>query len=104
METTYARLTRTLNGFNTFLALQLGDIATTLTFLSLGVKEANPILSGLIHSTNPVVGLVVLKTFAFALGYYYQATGRKFTKVNLFFAGLMLWNLTAVVLTLNGVK
>src|ERR1051326_7182644 len=53
-----------------FLALQLGDAATTLVFLARGVAEGNPLIGSLMHASNPAVALLVAKALAWALALF----------------------------------
>ena len=51
--------------------LQVLDLLTTIAFLINGVKEANPLVKGMMHVTSsPMMGLVLVKLLAMALGVY----------------------------------
>ena len=82
--------------------LQTLDLLTTLAFLAHGVAEGNPVVQFLMTSSgSPVAGLVAVKVLALLLGIFCQATAR-FTllrRVNVLFAGLVVWNLVALILS-----
>ncbi len=85
----------------TFGYLQMLDLLTTLAFLSLGVQEGNPLVQFAMTATrSPLAGLALVKTSALLLGCLCGFTGRDglLSKVNLFYAGLVAWNLVAIVL------
>jgi hypothetical protein len=68
-------------------------------FLSFGVGEANPLVRFAMFRTNPFLGLLLMKLAAIALAIYCTRTGRSLFKVNLFFMFLLVWNITAMILT-----
>lgn len=83
-----------------FLLLQLLDVATTLAFLWHGVEEGNPLVRLAITLTaNPLAGLALVKVGALALGAFCWQTGRTrlLTRANVFFAALVAWNITAIL-------
>lgn len=85
-----------------FAYLQILDVLTTVAFLMQGVAEANPIVRWAIHvGPTPVIGLLLLKTGAFALALFClsQARYRLLQRVNVFFALLVAWNLLALILS-----
>lgn len=85
-----------------FFYLQLLDIMTTLAFLSHGVKEANPLVRfALAGGTQPLAVLVALKIGGVALAIYCvrSARLRLLTRVNIFFAGLVAWNLFVLIVS-----
>ena len=82
-----------------FLALQLGDLATTLVFLRHGVLEANPLVAALMHlSAAPAVAVLTVKVAACALALYAWNSRRTrlLRRANLFFAVCVGWNLLAI--------
>jgi hypothetical protein len=84
-----------------FFALQCCDMATTLVFLQRGVSEGNPLVSAAIRlSSHPAVGLTAVKLFGCALGILaYRGNRRRLlTRVNILFAGCVVWNLAAIAL------
>ena len=81
-----------------FIALQLGDLATTLLFLRHGVAEGNPLVSAALRlSTHPALPLVAVKRAGCALALYCWNTERRplLRRINLFFAACVVWNLAA---------
>ena len=81
--------------------LQALDLLTTIAFLLNGVREANPVVRlafGL--APSPLSGLLMIKVLAIALGILCWRSGRVRTlsRVNLLFAALIAWNLTALIL------
>jgi hypothetical protein len=80
--------------------LQILDLLTTVAFLTKGVKEANPIVQGMMHITaSPVTGLLLLKLVAILLGVYCWRI-RKYhllLRINILFASLVAWNLIALI-------
>ncbi len=83
-----------------FTYLQLLDILTTLVFLLHGVKEANPLVKyALTAAPTPLIGLLLIKAIALALGVYCSLKGRQklLLRMNVFFAALVSWNLVALI-------
>ncbi len=82
-----------------FLALQLGDLATTLVFLRHGVLEANPLVAALMHlSATPAIAVLAVKVAACALALYAWNSRRTrlLRRANLFFAVCVGWNLLVI--------
>ena len=82
--------------------LQLLDLLTTLAFLTHRVEESNPLVKLLIHSAgSPFTGLIVTKLVAFAVALYCWrgARLRVLWIVNLFYSGVVVWNLVALLLS-----
>jgi len=80
--------------------LQILDLLTTVAFLISGVKEANPLVKGMMTMTaSPVTGLLLVKMLAIALGIYcwrihkYKLLGR----MNVLFSVLVAWNMVALI-------
>ena len=91
-----------LNVIAQFSYLQVLDVLTTLAFLSNGVGEANPIVRFLVSGAgSPLGGLLAAKAIALCLAYYCWRKGRErlLGRVNVFYAGLVVWNLTAIVIS-----
>jgi hypothetical protein len=88
-----------------FSYLQVLDFLTTLAFLLSGVQEANPVVR-LVVAASPSawVGLVTVKTVALLLGLCCWRMGRLrlLTRINLFFAVLVAWNLVAIIVGMAG--
>ena len=83
-----------------FTYLQLLDLLTTVIFIIHGVKEANPLVKfALVAAPTPLVGLLLIKAAALALGVYCCLRGRKqlLVRMNVFFAVLVSWNLFAMI-------
>jgi hypothetical protein len=88
-------------------ALQCLDLLTTLVFLSVGVQEGNPVVAQAIQwADNPLSALVGVKAIALAIGIYCWSVGRHrlLRRVNLLFAGLVLWNVAAIFLAMHQVS
>jgi hypothetical protein len=90
-----------LNLLAQFSYLQVLDVLTTLAFLSRGIGEANPIVRFLVSGVgSPLGGLLAAKAIALCLACYCWRKGRErlLGRVNVFYAGLVMWNLTAIVI------
>lgn len=88
-----------------FVYLQVLDVLTTMAFLLNGVAESNPVVRWAMRSApDPFSGLVLLKIAALGLGGYCMLSARTklLRKVNLFFAGLVAYNLVALILASGG--
>ena len=87
-----------------FAYLQGLDILTTLAFLLAGVQEGNPLVRAAMRLVaSPMLGLVVIKGSALLLGAFCWWGGRTrlLQRANLFFAGLVAWNLVCLILGLG---
>ena len=83
-----------------FTYLQLLDLLTTVVFILHGVKEANPVVNfALTVAPTPLLGLLLIKAAALALGVFCCLRGRKqlLARMNVFFAVLVSWNLVAMI-------
>ena len=83
-----------------FAYLQLLDLLTTLTFLASGVGEANPMVRFLIAGAGSALGgLLAAKLIAGWMAYHCWRGERLrlLGRVNLFYAGLVTWNLIALL-------
>jgi Domain of unknown function (DUF5658) len=83
-----------------FAYFQMLDVLTTVVFLLHGVKEANPLVKfALVAAPTPLVGLLIVKGAAVALGIFCCLRGREklLTRMNIFFALLVSWNLVALI-------
>ena len=81
--------------------LQVLDFLTTVAFLVQGVQEGNPLVRLAMNVTsNPMVGLLIVKLLAVGLGVYCWrgGRGRTLTKINLLFAVVVAWNLVSLIL------
>ena len=91
-----------LNLIAQFAYLQFLDLLTSLAFLANGVREANPVILLIAEGAGSLlVGLVSAKLAALALGWFCWHSGRVrlLGRVNLFYAGLVVWNLVAFLLS-----
>jgi hypothetical protein len=83
-----------------FSYLQLLDVLTTLLFLTMGVREGNPIVRfAMAASPSPIGALLLLKIGAVAAAVYCSVSGRHrvLFRINLLFAALVVWNLIAIL-------
>lgn len=83
-----------------FSYLQILDFLTTVAFLVNGIKEANPLVRlALKLGSSPVEGLILVKLLAIVLGVYCWRMGRQrlLSRINLYFAMLIAWNLVALI-------
>lgn len=87
-----------MNSLTLFVILQVADITSTLIFLALGVHEGNPAIRFLLHLFSPVVSLIIVKAFGVLLGVAWYRLGRNFTKINIAYSLLVVWNLVAITL------
>ena len=82
--------------------LQVLDLLTTLAFMLHGVREGNPLVRLMMHSTtNPLNGLLAVKLIAAGLGIYCWKLGRGklLSRINIVFAAIVAWNLGALILS-----
>jgi hypothetical protein len=83
-----------------FAYLQLLDLLTTLTFMASGVREANPMVRFVVVGAGSALGGLLAAKFA-ALGLAFHCWRgerlRLLRRVNLFYAGLVTWNLIALL-------
>ena len=89
-----------LNVLAQFSYLQVLDVLTTLLFLSKGIGEANPIVRSIVNGVgSPLGGLLAVKAVVLCLAYYCWRKGRQrlLGRVNVIYAGMVVWNLMAIV-------
>lgn len=87
-----------------FAYLQVLDLLTTVAFLLSGVKEGNPVVRWAMSvSGDPLTGLALVKLAALGLGLtcWYTSRTRLLSRVNVFFALLIAWNLVNLILGLG---
>ncbi len=87
-----------------FVYLQGLDVLTTLAFLLAGVQEGNVLVRTAIRLVgNPLSGLLLIKAGAMLLGGICWWRGRMtlLRRANVFFAGLVAWNLVCLILGLG---
>ena len=83
-----------------FTYFQFLDLLTTVIFLMQGLQEANPMVKLAMRAApSPLVGLVLVKVAALALGVYCWRLGRRslLWRINVLFAILVSWNLLALL-------
>lgn len=83
-----------------FAYLQLLDLLTTLVVLASGVGEANPIIRFLVAVAGSALGgLLAAKLVALGLALHCWRGGRLrlLGRVNWFYAGLVAWNVIALL-------
>ena len=88
-----------------FVYLQILDVLTTVAFLLHGVAESNPVVRWAMQAApDPFSGLVLIKVAALGMGAYCMLSARQqlLKKVNVFFAGLVAYNLVALILASGG--
>ena len=81
--------------------LQMLDFLTTVAFLVQGVQEGNPLVRLAMNVTsNPMIGLLIVKVLAVGLGIYCWrgGRGRTLNRINLLFAVVVAWNLVSLIL------
>ncbi len=86
--------------FVQFAYLQTLDLLSTAAFLLRGVSEGNPFVRLMIHiSPNPMWGLAFVKCLAVALALACVKMGKTsfLSKINMFYAALIVWNLFCLV-------
>ncbi len=84
-----------------FSYLQMLDFMTTVAFLLQGIQEGNPVVRTALHyAPHPLAGLLLVKVMAAALGFYCWKCGRErlLVRMNVIFALVVTWNLTALIL------
>jgi len=84
-----------------FLILQSCDLATTLWFLSRGVREGNPLIAAAIRiSAHPAIVLALFKAAACVFAYFAwrRKSLRLLRRVNLLFGACVVWNLAAIAI------
>ena len=74
------------------------DVCTTILGLSTGLREANPVLSSLMHVTG-LQGLLISKAIAVALALYFLYTGRVLLlrRVTMLMGLVVCWNILWLV-------
>jgi hypothetical protein len=86
-----------LKVFLIFWFLQLADLGTTVAVFRLGGGEQNPLVHYLM-AVGPVEGVILAKIVALAIGVgcVMAAKHRPLRVANLFFAGVVAWNLSII--------
>ena len=81
--------------------LQVLDFLTTVAFLLNGVREGNPLVRmALKLFPTPIGGLLFVKILAVGLGLYCWQFGKQrlLGRINWYFAGVVAWNLVALII------
>jgi Domain of unknown function (DUF5658) len=90
-----------------FTYFQFLDLLTTVIFLIQGLQEANPMVKFAMRAApSPLVGLVLVKVVALALGVYCWRLGRRslLLRINVLFAIVVSWNLLALLARITDVS
>lgn len=87
-----------------FLGLQVLDVLTTLWGLHLGAQEGSTFIGHLLQ-TGPLSGLIIAKILAAGLAAFAVFLNRKRLLVflNIWFGGVVIWNLAAIVMLHTGI-
>ena len=85
---------RTLNTRSSFILLQLLDLFTTLAAFRAGRFELNPLVASLTIHFGRVGGILLSKVIAVLL---MLGVRRRLWMVNLFYIGVICWNVVVVV-------
>ena len=88
-----------------FSCLQILDLLSTVAFMMLGVREANPLIRlAFSLANNPLAGLLLAKLTVVLLGVCCWLGGREraLARANLVFVLVIAWNLAIVVATKIG--
>lgn len=78
-----------------FAFLQLADLGTTVAVFKHGGMEKNPLIQHFM-TVGPVLGVILAKVIALAIGIgcFMMAKYRALWMANLFFACIVVWNLS----------
>jgi hypothetical protein len=85
-----------------FSYLQILDLMSTVAFMMLGVREANPLIRlAFSLGYSPLAGLLLVKLTVVLLGVCCWLGGREraLARANLLFAFVVAWNLAIVIAT-----
>jgi hypothetical protein len=83
-----------LNARSTFIVLQVLDLLTTLAAFQVGAFEVNPLVGSLTSLLGPVWGVVSSKLIAVVIAFRVR---RLVWVVNLFYTGVIFWNLIVLI-------
>ena len=84
-----------------FAYLQALDLLSTTAFLLHGVGEANPLVRwSMAVAPSPVGGLLAVKAIGIGFAVYCVQSQRErlLSRINMFYAGLIVWNMVCLVL------
>ncbi len=85
-----------------FTYLQALDLLSTVAFLIHGVGEANPLVRwSMSVAPSPVSGLLFVKAMGIGFAMYCVQSQRErlLGRINMFYAGLVIWNLVCLVMS-----
>ena len=89
---------RLLQARITFVILQVLDLLTTLAAFRVGAFEVNPLVAHLTTLLGPVGGVVCSKLIALLLGWWVR---KRLWMVNLFYAGIICWNVYVLLVLIH---
>lgn len=89
------RLQRVLRARSTFIILQVLDLLTTLAAFRVGAFEVNPLVARFTVMFGPMQGVLYSKLIAIVIA---MGVRRLLWVVNLFYSGIILWNLLVLFL------
>ena len=83
-----------------FVYLQILDFLTTLVGFRFGAHEVSPFVVKLIHSSSPALGVAASKVVGLAIAGLCVATNRVRLVgwANYWYAALVVWNLTMILM------
>lgn len=84
------RLRRVLRARSTFVVLQVLDLLTTLAAFRVGAFEVNPLVAHFTVLFGPMRGVLYSKLIAVVIA---MGVRRLLWVVNLFYSGIVFWNL-----------
>lgn len=90
--------------FLQFAYLQVLDLLSTMAFLMGGTREGNPLVEWAMRVTGTALGgLALVKAIALGIGLFCLFTKRAslMTKINVVYAGVVVWNLTSIILSIS---
>ena len=81
-----------------FFALQIGDILTTLLFVSRGIAETNPLAGYFMEHFGPLAGLLILKGAAISIALFCKVTThpRFMRGINALYAMIVVVNILTI--------
>jgi len=84
-----------------FVYLQVLDYLTTMVGFKLGASEMSPFIAHLIQLTSPAIGVAAGKAVGLGLGALCVATNRVrlLTLANYWYAALIVWNLSMILVS-----
>ena len=89
------RLQRVLRARSTFVILQVLDLLTTLAAFRVGALEVNPLVARFTIMFGPMRGVLYSKIIAAVIA---MRVRRLLWMANVFYSGIILWNLLVLML------